>query len=452
MSLFGLASVVFDKGSNSSTAANKGPLRALEGTEFDATTLRYPLDVGNYDKGHYMVFYIREQKNTNFKSGTASEKNEELLDKQSGSITTQTIGGLGGSGGLGQVTGKLGGIGGGVQGAVNKFGSDILSKVNSGLNQLNAATGNKIGGLTGALSQAAGGLSQAVGGIAGGIGNLFGSSSAIVSGNAGATTAIIDQSVKKITGGSLDFLRTTLLTKDAIALYMPDTLHYTYTQSYDQLSLGGELGAQLIAAGKSAVDAYKQGGDSGSAAASAVLKAGAGAAVKNIVDSVGGATGQALFTAATGTVSNPMLEMIYKSPNFRTFQFEFVFYPRDEKEAYEVQRIIETFRFHQAPELATAQNFLIPPSEFDIRFYYGSGQNPNIPPIATCILTTIDVNYAPNGFSAYEVPGESAPALGRTGMPVAIQMRLEFQEVTYLTKKDFKSPKDFNTAASPYGY
>jgi hypothetical protein len=447
MSLFGLASVVFDKGSNSSTAANKGPLRALEGTEFDATTLRYPLDVGNYDKGHYMVFYIREQKNTSFKSGTASESNEELLDKQAGSITTQSVGGFGG---MGQVTGKLGGVGSNIQGAVNKFGSDILSKVNSGLNQLNAATGNKIGGLTGALSQAAGGLSQAVNGVAGGIGNLFGSSSSIVSGNAGATTAIIDQSVKKISGGSLDFLRTTLLTKDAIALYMPDTLQYTYTQSYDQLSLGGELAGQALVAGKSGVDAYKEGGVL--EGASATLKSGAGGLLKNVVDKLGGATGQASFTAVTGTVSNPMLEMIYKSPNFRTFQFDFTFYPRDEKEAYEVQRIIETFRFHQAPELATAQNFLIPPSEFDIRFYYGSGQNPNIPPIATCILTTIDVNYAPNGFSAYEVPGESAPALGRTGMPVAIQLNLQFQEVTYLTKKDFKSPKDFNTNASPYGY
>jgi hypothetical protein len=109
--------------------------------------------------------------------------------------------------------------------------------------------------------------------------------------------------------------------------------------------------------------------------------------------------------------SNPMLEMIYKSPNFRQFQFDFTFYPRDEKEALEVQKIIERLRFHQAPELASAQGFLIPPSEFDIKFYYGSSQNPNIPAIATCVLTNIDVNYAPNGFSAYEVPGENNPLI-----------------------------------------
>ena len=53
------------------------------------------------------------------------------------------------------------------------------------------------------------------------------------------------------------------------------------------------------------------------------------------------------------------------------------------------------------------------------------------------MLTTIDLNYAPNGFAAYEVPGENGPELGRTGMPVAIQLTLQFQETTYLTKKDF---------------
>jgi hypothetical protein len=48
------------------------------------------------------------------------------------------------------------------------------------------------------------------------------------------------------------------------------------------------------------------------------------------------------------------------------------------------------------------------------------------------------MNYAPNGWSAYEVPGENNPSLGRTGMPVAIQLTLQFQEVTYLTKEDYR--------------
>jgi hypothetical protein len=221
---------------------------------------------------------------------------------------------------------------------------------------------------------------------------------------------------------------------------MPDTLLYSHSQSYDQLSLGGEIGGQALAAGKSAVEAYNKGGldeVKGSIDKTAIegITQVVGQGVANALGS--GQTGQAIL-AATGRVINPMLEMIYKSPAFRTFQFDFTFYPRDEREALEVQSIIERFRYHQAPELLEgAAGFLVPPSEFDIRFYYGGNLNPNIPGIATCVLTTIDLNYAPNGFAAYEVPGENGPELGRTGMPVAIQLTLQFQETTYLTKKDF---------------
>jgi hypothetical protein len=108
-----------------------------------------------------------------------------------------------------------------------------------------------------------------------------------------------------------------------------------------------------------------------------------------------------------------------------------------------VQKIIERFRFHQAPELErypnskTQSGLLIPPSEFDIKFFYAGKQNPNIPPISTCVLQSIQVNYAPRGWTAYESIGDNDPALGRTGMPVAIQMSLGFRETTYITKEDF---------------
>ena len=56
---------------------------------------------------------------------------------------------------------------------------------------------------------------------------------------------------------------------------------------------------------------------------------------------LGGGAGELAFLKATGTVINPMLEMIYRSPNFRSFQFDFTFYPRDEREALEVQKILK---------------------------------------------------------------------------------------------------------------
>ena len=62
MPLFGFGDIKFNKGS----VTRKGPLGDLVDDAFKTSTLRYPIDVGNYDKAHYMVFYIRQQSNTKF--------------------------------------------------------------------------------------------------------------------------------------------------------------------------------------------------------------------------------------------------------------------------------------------------------------------------------------------------------------------------------------------------
>lgn len=419
MSLFGFADIKFNK-----TGTVGGPLRALQGTDFDTRSLRYPADIGNYDKGHYMVFYIREQKKSKYAKNDNVSDDLINAEKVKGAEQFKNI----------PLVGN----------AASNFGSGMLGKLNSGIGALNSATGGALSGVTGAISKAAGG-------IVGSVNSLFGKAASIPIGDAATTQSVLSTNIAKITNNS--FIKTTQLTKDSIALYMPDTLQFAYKQTYDQLNPGTELVGKVAAGGRSAMEAYfrEQGQGSDAAIKAAGKSAGesAGTALtQGVVKGVGGAlgsgqSGQIGSYLATGSVSNPLLELIYKSPNFRTFQFEFMFYPRDEKEALEVQQIVERFRFHQAPEFQKdAQGFLIPPSEFDIRFYYGGAQNPNIPKIGTCVLTDIDLDYAPNGWSAYEVPGESLPKLGRTGMPVAMKMSLSFQETSYLTKENFTDASD----------
>jgi hypothetical protein len=406
MSLFGFGDINFNK-----QDTPKGPLRALESSEFKTNTLRYPKDVGNYDKGHYMVFYIREQKSTSYASSAGNFGDDSsIIDNVSQGSTFENT--------------PL------INNSVSNFGSELLNKINGGLSSLNSATGGALSGITDSISSGATG-------IVGGINNLFGQKPTIVSGDAGKTQSLIGNSIRKISAQS--FIKTTRLTKEAIALYMPETLMFTNQQSYDAVSMGGEMLGQAAAAGRSLSDVLQKEGSvdfKGTIGKSILAFAG-----QKLAD-VLGTSGQVGLQALAGITTNPLLEMIYKSPNFRTFQFDFMFYPRDEKEAYDVQKIIESFRFHQAPEFVKgAQGFLIPPSEFDIRFYYGGYQNPNIPQIATCVLTTIDVDYAPNGWSAYEIPGENKPDLGTTGMPVAIKMTLQFTEKKYLTKEDFRDDR-----------
>ena len=442
MSLFSFGDIKFNKGDLS----RKGPLSALTKSEYETNNLRYPIDVGNADKGHYMVFYVRKQKKTTAGGGQNPVSPEALVP------TTGAIEGLSAktkslvSGGVSTNFGPPSSLKiPGVSDISTNIGGDLVGKIQGGLSQIDSAVGGALSGIQSSLGKVSGN-------IQGGLKNIFGSTTLPKGGDSAQSRSVIQNNVAQVKGGSLDFLKTTKRTSEAISLYMPDTLMFNQTQSYDQLNIGTSPIGQLMAAGGANADAIKSGIDAAvnkdmdaakqsikSVDGEGLLKQGGMFAGANLAKGLAGGAGELAFTAATGAVVNPMLEMIYRSPNFRSFQFDFNFFPRDEKEALEVQKILKAFTFHQAPEkLAGVPGFLVPPSEFDIEFYYGGRINPNIPGIAPgCILTTIDINYAPSGASFYEVPGETSPSLGGTGMPFAVNLVLQFQETTYLTKSDY---------------
>jgi hypothetical protein len=262
-------------------------------------------------------------------------------------------------------------------------------------------------------------------------------------------------------------LRTIQKTTDSIAIYMPDTLAFSQRQNFSPIQLGGgglATVGTLFDVGKSMMEDYKKDMSIKDLLTNAIGNLSPFLAAK-IAQQFGG-SGLAVFASASGTVINPQIELIYSSPELRTFRFEFMLYPRSQKEALEVSKIIDTFRFHQLPEIMTEKNnpgafLLVPPSEFDISFYYNGKENSNISKISTCVLTSLDIDYAPNGFSAYEVisdrtvsevdlnRGEESRlntdvnyyrtdvSKGGTGMPTAIRLSLDFMETEFLTKESF---------------
>ena len=235
-------------------------------------------------------------------------------------------------------------------------------------------------------------------------------------------------------------------TEDVIALYMPDTIAFSSQQAYDSLRPGNEFTGQLLAGGGDLASSISEavGKNTGfmnkfGAAANEIMASAPGKmAAQKLAGKIGlgdDSTRSMLFGGGKAVI-NPMLELIYSSPDFRSFQFEFFFYPRSSAEALEVQKIIQLFRYHQAPD--GGGGLLIPPTNFGIKFYYAGKENPNLPMILNCVLETMDINYAPNGFSAYEVYGENEPSIGGTGMPVGIQLTLNFKETQYITKNTIR--------------
>jgi hypothetical protein len=357
---------------------------------YNPNLLRYPSDLGGTDKGHYMLIHVNAQNKTlypineSFDPRSQIQKNREGLRKQTGAVN----------------------IGGAAKTIIDSL------KSLTGESQTNSIEGSSDTEMSLIGYGSTGGLVQT------------------------AKTTLND-AIGKLDNAK--FLRTTTRTTDTIALYMPDTLVFTDNQKYSQLELGSENAAKA-AAGVSLLSDSMTGKqfDASKLGKNATPFIGAIAA-KLSSGLLGESSATALFASAFGAVKNPQLELLYSTPEFRTFAFEFMFYPRSEKEAKEVQSIINRLRFHQAPEIlpGSAGYFLVPPSEFDIEFHYNGGVNPNIPKISTCALTSVTLDYAPNGFRAYEVPGENSADVGSTGMPVGIRLNLTFQELEIMTKSNY---------------
>ena len=349
--------------------------------QFNFNNKRYPIDLGATDKAHYMMFKIFVQERTQFAKNYA-----EGEGRPTAQINQQSVAGTNATQAL--ATGI-------------DFAGDLINKAKTSISSV-PFSGESVSGFT---------VDSPISNTIKNAGNV-------------------------IKSGSL--FRTIRRTTDTIALYMPDTLNFTYNQAYSDASAKDAFGliGQAAQAGASAVDGYKRGGALGSVENLSPFAAEVAAGLSKTGD-----LGFTALSALTGGVlaQNPQLELIYSRPQFRSFRFQFMFYPRDERESREVLDIIELLQFHQAPEIleGTYGRFLVPPSEFDIEFYYNGEVNKNIPTVSTCVLESIDVDYAPNGFAAYETGNSNRPEKGGTGMPVGIRLDLGFKEVEILTKKYF---------------
>jgi hypothetical protein len=83
------------------------------------------------------------------------------------------------------------------------------------------------------------------------------------------------------------------------------------------------------------------------------------------------------------------------------------------------------FRENAAPTAvkAAAGFFWEPPSAVDIKFMFNNGENLKINKVTRSVITSVDVNYAPNGWSAHN-----------DGNPVQTTMTLAFKEIELLDR------------------
>ena len=408
MSFFNLTDVKFTKSDNRTFE----PLSNLQ--NYEHNLLRYPIDLGNVDKGHYMVIHINRQEKSAYTYTDTTTDPTIISDRKR----------------IAQRFGTATAVGN-TDNAINWLNSAINDPADSIRGFVDDSTWNQLLNFQNSIQGTGAKASEYANSISPGLVETFE--------NIGC---VFSDFAKQLKNGINDttFLRRLKRTTDSIALYMPNTLAYTHQQEYSELSLGGELLPGATAALSVLRDSImNSSGIRGTASnlSPFILEV---ARRRGVLNSLGQNTVQAVLANTIGGVTNPHLEVLYSSPKLRNFQFDFMFYPRSEIEAREVMSIIERLNFHQAPEImaGTAGFFMVPPSEFDIEFYYNGKINPNIPKLTTCVLTSLQTDYAPNGYHAYEVPGRNEPEFGGTGTPVGIRLTMNFMETRVMTKMDFE--------------
>ena len=111
-----------------------------------------------------------------------------------------------------------------------------------------------------------------------------------------------------------------------------------------------------------------------------------------------------LLTRATGSVLNPNMQLLFKGPNLRTFNFAFQFRPRFESESIAVKEIIRIFKRNMAVQRSTTEMFLLTPNIFTIKYIHNSGEeHPFMNRIKPCMLSGFNVNYTPdNSYMTYQ--------------------------------------------------
>ena len=150
-----------------------------------------------------------------------------------------------------------------------------------------------------------------------------------------------------------------------------------------------------------------------------------------------------LLSRLTGSVLNPNLETLFEGPRTRSFNYQFQFTPRDEKEAIMVRRIIRAFKEAMAVKRTQSLGFLKAPYVFNIRYLYKSNprdaadadkgtDHPYIGRVkGPCALKDMQTDYTPEGsYMTYEGGKDG-------GSMVKYTVTMVFQELDPIYADDY---------------
>ena len=360
----------------------------FQSDSYTIKNLMYPDDlmssVNNQYGGNYVIFYINVHEDSYLFKGSEAAKNRTVTDippnmrgEVSGKFSSADVVVAGG------IAGAARGGASAARATIGASGTDVIKKIT--------------------------GIDSA---------KIFGLETAA---NFGTGALVTGAAITALGGVANKYKRM----ESAIALHVPTDLSISYSANWSPTDMAGMAAAATV--GDSIGNAIEQLTKSGITQSVGELSNAGGAGINYLVSRGLQTQGIGEFVGkVSGTAANPKKEQLFRNVDFRTFSFNYQFFPRSKEEAQKVQAIIKTFKLHMHPEFKDASHFLYTyPSEFDIYYYQNGQENMNIHRHTSCVLTDMNISYTPQGtLSTFE-----------DGMPTQINVQLQFKELALLTKE-----------------
>ena len=358
----------------------------------DPKAFTFPLDVTNSDQGlgnhgHYMLFFINEQQDSQISFG------RKQADAQGSASILKAR----------------------VENGISEFirnATDTISA--SGFGQEFETVKNKLG-----LDSLIDGLSQNVGESTIDPKELQSKGKSTI--EQSQNTAIVKR-------------KPTTRLDTAIALYMPPTINVSYTANYTDTEIGA-LGAKISDSLQkgTAKDVIK---DLMSDETKDEMVDAATKALLALAGGIPGAQGaRELFEMQKGFIMTNRMELAFKGLPKRGFQYTFKMIPKSEEEANEIKNIVDAFKINMLPEGMSVDDKsgftgkrLKIPNTFDIKYMYVGKENEYLHKISTCVLESMSLSYGGDRFKAFDGNSRGAP-------PVETTMTLNFKEMELITKQ-----------------
>ena len=221
-----------------------------------------------------------------------------------------------------------------------------------------------------------------------------------------------------------------------IIMYMPEDVSTGFKANWGGKAFSNIGAGILKSAGAEGVDKKLEtfGNQAGNAFNKLLPMAGSAALQKAITKITGDTiSNNDIFGSISGAILNPNVELLFDSIDMRNFNLKFKLVPRNSEESGIINEICKTFKMCTLPSKnpgeifgfensGTGASFIGVPNLCQVSFMRGPKEHQALPRYKMCAITSVDVNYTPDG--AYATYSDN----DNPGQPVAIELSIGFQE------------------------